>query len=78
MEDSSMKFYVNEYNPSSTCYDVVCEINGIEKIIGTCTTKADAMTLCSTALNKYRFAKCIANIYLPKATFMIRERHSIF
>ena len=73
-----MKFYVNEYNPSSTCYDAVCEINGIEKIIGTCTTKADAVMLCSTALNKYSFAKCIANIYLPKATFMIRERRSIF
>ena len=78
MEDSSMKFYVNEYNPSSTCYDAVCEINGIEKIIGTCTTKADAMMLCSTALNKYRFAKCIADIRLPEATFMIRERRSIF
>lgn len=73
-----MKFYVNEYNPSSTYYDVVYEINGIEKIIGACTTKADAMTLCSTAIDKYIFAKCVANIYLPKATFTIRERRSIF
>lgn len=73
-----MEFYVNEYNPSSTYYDVVCEINGIEKVIGTCTTKADAWTLCSTALNNYEFAKCMANIYLPEVTFMIRERISIF
>lgn len=63
-------------------YNIVCKINDTEKIIGTCVTEADAQEFYTSVQGNYELARCMAlrcaDIHLPEAVFMIRERISIF
>lgn len=69
-------------NVGITHYDVVCETNGKEKIVGTCVTKADAQEFYTNVQGNYELARRMAlqcaDIRLPEVVFMIRERTSIF
>lgn len=69
-------------NVGITRYDVVCKINGNEKIVGACATEADAQEFYTNVQGNYELARCMAiqcaDIRLPEAVFMIRERISIF
>lgn len=69
-------------NAGITHYDIICKVNGREKIIGTCVTEADAREFYTNTQGNYELARCMAvqctDILLPEAVFMIRERISIF
>ena len=69
-------------NAGITHYDIICKINDKEKVVGICVTEADAREFYTNIQGNYELARCMAlqcaDIRLPKATFMIRERVSIF
>ena len=63
-------------------YDIICKINDKEKVVGICVTEADAREFYTNIQGNYELARCMAlqraDIRLSEATFMIRERCSIF
>lgn len=65
-----------------TRYDIICETNGEEKVVGVCSTREDAEIFCTAIQEKYEFASRIAfqcaNIRLPKSRYIIRKITSIF
>ena len=69
-------------NAGITRYDIICKINDKEKVVGICVTEADAREFYTNIQGNYELARCMAlqcaDIRLPEAVFMIREKVSIF
>lgn len=65
-----------------TRYDIMCETNGEEKVVGVCNTREDAEIFCTAIQEKYELAsrtvfQCLG-IRLPKPRFIVRKITSIF
>lgn len=65
-----------------TSYDIVCETNGEERVVGVCYTEKSAEAFCVAIQEMYEFAsrtvfQC-SGIRLPEPRFIVREITSVF